>query len=430
MNVQELTPIVADLRDEFLREDLSNVITRREESKVDLDSNLAQVVIGVRRCGKSTLCRKVLRIAKGVAAYVNFDDERLENMQREDLNNLLQALYIVYGDFRYLLLDEIQNVDGWPLFVNRLLRQGIKLLVTGSNAKLLSNELSTHLTGRHHKIELYPFSFREYAQIKKLDTSALSTKGTALLQKALTEYLSNGGFPDIIKERDSRDYINGLFDAIVKRDVAKRFNVRNQEALLRLARLLIDNFGQEYSAARLESILGISARTIDAYRGYLQEAFLLLPVKKFSFKSKERIRGEKLYLIDNAFISNLPDSFSPLNLGWRLENAVCIELKHRAAEAYSGVFYYRDRSCEIDFIEVAGGRVVHLYQVCFDMSSDKTRNREIRALIYGAQKFNCENLTIITAGESSCVTIGNHSINVVPATVWLTTPPNSEAASQ
>ena len=135
--------------------------TRKEETEIDIDSNLAQVVIGVRRSGKSTLCYNVLKAHKDKFAYVNFDDERFQDMQTSDLNTVLEVLYKVYGDFKYLFLDEIQNIDGWHLFVNRLLRQRMHIVVTGSNAKLLSGELATHLTGRNDQIELYPFSFAE-----------------------------------------------------------------------------------------------------------------------------------------------------------------------------------------------------------------------------------------------------------------------------
>ena len=150
--------------------------TRKEEEQVELDSNLVQVIIGVRRSGKSTLCYNVLKANKDKFAYVNFDDERFDGLQTSDLNVVLEVLYKVYGDFKYLFLDEIQNIDGWHLFVNRLLRQRMHILVTGSNAKLLSGELATHLTGRNDQIELYPFSFAEWCQCKGVDVDSKTTK--------------------------------------------------------------------------------------------------------------------------------------------------------------------------------------------------------------------------------------------------------------
>lgn len=419
MTTQELLPIVAEQKEEFLSDDFASFCPREEERQIDLKSHLAQVVIGVRRSGKSTMCRKVLREANVKAAYVNFDDERLAKTQTSDLNNILEALYIVYGDFQYLFLDEVQNIEGWPLFVNRLLRQKMHLIVTGSNAKLLSNELTTHLTGRHHKITLFPFSFEEYARMKQLDTQALTTKGQAAVKRELNTYLMNGGLPELLIEKDSQGYIMALLEAIIKRDITLRFKVRYPEVLQRLATYLIDNFAQEYNATTLAELLGVSDHTIDTYCGYLQEAFLLLALKKFSYKSRERIRDSKIYVIDNAFISNRTNTFSTENLGWRLENAIYIELLHRASKRFVDVFYYRDRTFEVDFIVAKDGIVEELYQVCYDMTNEKTRKREVNSLLQGARKFHCSNLTILTFDEQETITEGDYTIQVKSASQWL-----------
>lgn len=419
MTTQELLPIMAEQKEEFLSEDFASFCPREEERQIDLKSHLAQVVIGVRRSGKSTMCRKVLREANVKAAYVNFDDERLAKTQTSDLNNILEALYIVYGDFQYLFLDEVQNIEGWPLFVNRLLRQKMHLIVTGSNAKLLSNELTTHLTGRHHKITLFPFSFEEYARMKQLDTQALTTKGQAAVKRELNTYLMNGGLPELLIEKDSQGYIMALLEAIIKRDITLRFKVRYPEVLQRLATYLIDNFAQEYNATTIAELLGVSDHTIDTYCGYLQEAFLLLALKKFSYKSRERIRDSKIYVIDNAFISNRTNTFSTENLGWRLENAIYIELLHRASKRFADVFYYRDRTFEVDFIVAKDGVVEELYQVCYDMTNEKTRKREVNSLLQGATKFHCSNLTILTFDEQETITEGDYTIQVKSASQWL-----------
>ncbi|MBE6320270.1 MAG: ATP-binding protein [Bacteroidales bacterium] len=419
MTTQELLPIVAEQKEEFLSDDFASFCPREEERQIDLKSHLAQVVIGVRRSGKSTMCRKVLREANVKAAYVNFDDERLAKTQTSDLNNILEALYIVYGDFQYLFLDEVQNIEGWPLFVNRLLRQKMHLIVTGSNAKLLSNELTTHLTGRHHKITLFPFSFEEYARMKQLDTQALTTKGQAAVKRELNTYLMNGGLPELLIEKDSQGYIMALLEAIIKRDITSRFKVRYPEVLQRLATYLIDNFAQEYNATTIAELLGVSDHTIDTYCGYLQEAFLLLALKKFSYKSRERIRDSKIYVIDNAFISNRTNTFSTENLGWRLENAIYIELLHRASKRFADVFYYRDRTFEVDFMVAKDGVVEELYQVCYDMTNEKTRKREVNSLLQGATKFHCSNLTILTFDEQETITEGDYTIQVKSASQWL-----------
>ena len=169
-------------KEEFETKKNMNVCSRAEESLINLNSNLAQVVIGIRRSGKSTLCMNVIKKSNINFAYVNFDDERFSSASSEDLNVILECLYKIYGDFNHLFLDEIQNIDSWHLFVNRLLRSGMHLLITGSNAKLLSGELATHLTGRYIQTELFPFSFKEYCQYKKINTSYSTTKEKGLLQ--------------------------------------------------------------------------------------------------------------------------------------------------------------------------------------------------------------------------------------------------------
>ena len=201
----DLLTILSDQKEELQNTDVSLLITRREESLFNLKSKRAQVVIGVRRCGKSTICKKVLIESNINFAYVNFDDERLMHFKIDEMNSVMETLYRIYGDFDCLLLDEIQNVEGWHLFVNRIMRGGMKVVLTGSNANLLSGELATHLTGRYNQISLYPFSFVDFCVAKGVDVSSASTKSKALRQRALDEYLSCGGFPEIIDGEEKKE---------------------------------------------------------------------------------------------------------------------------------------------------------------------------------------------------------------------------------
>ena len=419
MNTQTLLSIVADQREELLANDYSELCRRPEESQFDLKSNMAQVVIGVRRCGKSTLFEMFLKQKDVEFAYVNFDDDRLGDMNSNDLDRLLEALYMTYGEFEYLFLDEIQNIEGWPLFVNRLLRQKLHIFITGSNSKLLSNELSTHLTGRNNKVELYPFSFSEYCAMKKVDATSLSTKAKALRKGALHEYLQQGGFPELFNESNRRGYINGLLDAIIRNDIAKRFKVRNVEALRRISAYLADNYCQEFVAKTVGELFGVSNHTAENYYSYLKEAFLLIGVNRFSYKSKDRVRNEKVYVVDTAFVTERKDNFSLENIGWKLENIVCVELLRRYRPAYCDVFYYKDASSQVDFVIAKDGNVQELIQVSYDISTEKTRNREIRGLKNAAKKLNCNNLTLVTFEEHETIEEDGCTINVIPATEWL-----------
>ena len=265
MDARRLITIFSDQKEELLSHDLSLLCDRMEERQLSPSSNLAQIVIGVRRSGKSTLCEKFIRQQGVEFAYANFDDDRLTGLETADFDRVLDALYQIYGDFKYLFLDEVQNIKGWQLFVNRLLRQKVHLFVTRSNSKLLSSELTTHLTGRHNKVELYPFSFAEYATMRGVELRSLSTKSKALRKKALHEYLTDGGFPELLNERNKRGYIEALLNSIIKNDIARRFRLRHVEVLRRMATYLADNFCQEFVATDLAQMFGVSNHTIENY---------------------------------------------------------------------------------------------------------------------------------------------------------------------
>lgn len=420
MSVDELAQIIVDQREEFKSENMSAYCERLEASQLSASSNLAQVVIGVRRSGKSTLCAKFLIDNAIDSAFVNFDDERLASMQTDDLNKLLEAIYIVYGDADCLFFDEIQNVEAWPLFVNRLLRQKKHIFLTGSNSKLLSNELLTHLTGRHNKVELYPFSFAEFCRLNDIDTISISTKAAGLRQNALHKYLTTGGFPELQNEDNPKNYIDGLFNAIIRNDIARRFKIRQEEVLCKMASYLADNFAHEFSASTVTNLFGISNHTAEKYFGYLKEAFLFVGVSKFSYKAIERVRNEKCYVVDVAMASERNDTFSHENLGWRLENVVCIELLRRYHHQYAEVFYYKEKTFEVDFLVAKNGVVKELIQVSYQISTEKTRRREIKGLVQGAKKFNCRKLTLITFSTEERTEKYGEIVNIVPATKWLT----------
>lgn len=422
MDTQTLKEILLDQQEELKNTDLTTLISRYEEPRLHLDSRLAQVVIGVRRSGKSILCYKVLQQSGVKYAYVNFDDERLTTLTTEDLNTVLDVLYRIYGDFKHLFLDEIQNIEGWPLFVNRLLRKGMHIFLTGSNAKLLSNELVTHLTGRHHKVELYPFSFAEYCKMKNVDTQSLTTKAKALRIKALEEYLQGGGFPELFNETNKREYIQGLLDSIIKKDIAKRFKLRHVEVLRRMATYLSDNYCQEFVASKVASLFGISDHTAENYYSYLKQAFLLIGVNRFSFKSAERVLNEKVYVVDTGFATDKEGSLATENLGWRLENVVLVELLRRTKPEFADVFYYKSRESQVDFVVAKDGKVQELVQVSYDISHPKTERREVKGLKDASKALGCNRMTLITLDSEKTISTENGTIQVVSAANWLIGP--------
>ena len=421
MKLSEIEKVLLEQQDELEALETEVLIHRPEEDLINLKSKLAQVVIGVRRSGKSTLCFNALRKAGVHYAYANFDDERLEELKTQDLDDVLQTLYKIYGKFDYLFLDEIQNIEGWPLFVNRLLRQRIHILITGSNAKLLSTELASHLTGRHHKIELFPFSFKDWCTIRELDYTRLTTKNKGLISKAYEEYFHQGGFPELISgEENSKEYISTLIDNIITQDIKKRYKIRNIDALKRLAHHILNETPTIIVKDTLQETMGIkSERTLGNYLLYLNQTYLTSTISKYSPKSRERARGEKSYAIDVAFMDKRENAFSGDNLGWRLETIVYLELLRRKAGTENDIYYFQERNAEADFVVCDGNKTLAVYQVCHDISKEKTRKREIRGCIAGAKGTKCDNLFLITDHEREVIEEEEYTIQVIPVWEWL-----------
>ena len=422
MKITDIEKVLLEQQDELEALEGEVLIHRPEEDLINLNSKLAQVVIGVRRSGKSTLCFNALRKAGVHYAYANFDDERLEELETQDLDNVLQTLYKIYGKFDYLFLDEIQNIDGWPLFVNRLLRQRIHIIITGSNAKLLSTELATHLTGRHHKIELFPFSFKDWCTIKEVDYTRLTTKNKGLLSKAYEEYFCQGGFPELVSgEENPKEYISTLIDNIISQDIKKRYKIRNIDALKRLTHHILNETPTLIVKDTLQKIIGIkSERTLGNYLMYLNQTYLISTISKYSSRSRERARNEKSYSIDVAFMDKRENAFSGENLGWRLETIVYLELLRRKTGTENDIYYYQGRSAEADFVVCDGNKTLAVYQVSYDISNERTRKREIKGCIAGAKATKCDNLFLITDHESEVIEEDGYTIQIVPIWEWLT----------
>ena len=394
---------------------------RDEEKLVDLDSPQAQVVIGVRRCGKSTLCLQALSGAGVLFAYADFDDERLVGLGANQLNDVLEVLYKIYGDFKYIFLDEIQNVAGWPLFVNRLLRMKIHVVLTGSNAKLLSSDLATHLTGRSSEIVLYPFSFAEYCDMKGVDYKLRTTKAIADQRRAFDDYLRQGGFPELLLVRNSRKYVSNLVDNILKRDIEQRYKISYSAQFEDMAHHLLNVSPCILSVPELVGLFGFkSPHTVHNYVKYLKEAYLLVGVKKYSPKSKQRTAGEKIYAVDVAMMNQRENAFAGDNLGWRLETVVMGHLVRKCKNEGLDVYHLRERSGECDFVVCDGSRVLQCIQVSYDISSEKTRKREINGLLLANRRTGCEDLLLLTDHEYEDLERDGHHIRIRPVYEWST----------
>lgn len=419
INTRTLEVVLTDQKNEITSRKSEKLCHRREEGIIDLDSPQAQVVIGVRRSGKSTLCFQALHDADVKFAYVDFDDERLRMVKTEHLNDILEVLYKIYGDFSHIFLDEIQNIEGWPLFVNRLLRSKMHVVLTGSNAKLLSNDLATHLTGRSCEIALYPFSFSEYCEANDVDEASMSTKAIAVRRAAFDKYLQQGGFPELMHVKNVRMYIANLVDNILKRDIEQRYSIAYRAEFEKLANHLLNVSPSIVTATDLTATFKFkSSHTVKNYIDYLKQAYLLVGVNKYSAKSKLRMTQEKIYAVDVALMNQRENAFSGENLGWRLETVVLIYLMRQCKVNGWDVYYLSERGGECDFIVCNGNNVLQAVQVSYDISNVKTRKREINGLLLANRLTQCDNLLLLTDHEYEDVETNGLKISIRPVYEW------------
>ena len=390
-------------------------LTRRSSQDFDtlLNSHLIKLITGPRRVGKSTQALLMLRDKN--FAYLNFDSQPL--LDAWDANLVMRMLDDVYPGYDYLLLDEVQNLDVWDMWVSELYRQGKNLIITGSNAKMLSSEMATVLTGKYLQVEMLPFSLEELFDWNKLDLHHLMSEQDAECKVLTDDYLRNGGYPEVVASRQLvRSYLDMLFDSIVWKDVAKRHNVRNITDLNNLAVYLVSNFCNPLSANELSEELGLSSvNTTKKYMDYLHEPYLFYYLSRYNNKLKLMKKApRKVYVVDNGFVAAKAFSVTE-NLGRLLENQVFIELVRRGYDTEKTMFYYRSRNDkEVDFVLRQGAHIERLVQVCYDMNSPKTEKREVDAIVECAGELKCDNLTIVTYDDERTIEKDGYKINVVP----------------
>ena len=409
--------IINSQREELGKKLEENYIERDFELK-NLESNLIKIISGPRRCGKSFFAINKLK-EKGINfGYVNFDDEKLAEVQNYD--DIIDSVKKTYNNPEYVFFDEIQNLPKWELFVNRLQRNGYNLILSGSNSKLLSSELSTHLTGRYSETKMLPFSFKEFLKLGKPEYSASE------LRETFEDYLVLGGYPEVrLKKIIQTEYLRDLFDSIIYKDIIKRHKIRITKSIDNLSLYLLSNFAGEFSYRNLMKIIDSgSVNTVKKYINYLEESFVFFQINRFSFKLKEQISSnKKIYCIDTGFIKAKGFSFSE-NRGKLFENIVAIELIRRANLDYSEIYYWKNQQQEeVDFLVKNGLKVTELIQVCLNLDNPKTHKREIRALLKASQETKCDELKILTEDTEQTVTINKdnktYKIEIVPLYKWM-----------
>lgn len=421
MDVEVLKRVIESQREEIEEKFAKENIVAREGldiAKKYLSFPNILVIFGVRRSGKSIFSILLARELKKKMAYINFVDERLISIRTEDLDRVLQAFYELYGDIEFVILDEIQQVHGWELFANRL-RRTKKVVITGSDSKLLSGELATHITGRHIGFLLFPFSFREAT---KLEPEVYSTKKIATAKNELNKYIEGSGFPEF--KKFGKQIVREIYDDVVTKDCIARHGIREEKSFREIAYYLVSNFSSEFTYSRLAKIVGLKdTNTAKNYVQYLQEAYLLIVIERFSPKLKQQIIApKKIYCIDQGLCNFISFNMSK-NSGKLFENIVCLELlRKKAKNPALEVYYWKDhQQNEVDFIVKKGTKIKQLIQVCYNPLDKNTKERETKPLLKAAKELKCRNLLIITANHQATETTKKHKISYTPLWKWLLT---------
>ncbi|MEK6926188.1 MAG: ATP-binding protein [Nanoarchaeota archaeon] len=400
----------------ILKETLKNIVRTQKESldlaessierealkKIDVKIPFVLVLSGIRRCGKSTLLKQIMKKVKDFY-YFNFEDPRAVNFEVDDFQKLDEIFKEEHGEKNYYFFDEMQNVKKWELFVRALLDRRKHVIITGSNASLLSKELGTRLTGRHLRYELFPFSYTEFLLLINEKSSINSFE----------RYFIGGGFPEYLKLKKSA-ILQELFNDILIRDIAIRHKVRSLKSLREMALYLLTNVGKEFSYNSLKKTFNLgSTNSAIAFVSYLEDSYLMFTVPKFSYSLKKQlVSPKKIYSIDNGLTNINSASFSQDN-GKMLENLVFINLRKN----YKEIFYFQDGG-ECDFVIKEGIKIIKAIQVCYDLNDDN-KEREINGIKKVLEKFGLKEGLILTFNQEDEFKIDGKKIKIMPVWKWL-----------
>ena len=397
---EELKKIVKFQREQLLKQDTT--IKREKVDQIDINLPFALIISGIRRSGKSTLMKQLIRNIKKFY-YINFEDPKVINFEVSDFSKLDEVFIEEYGENGNYFFDEIQNVKKWELFIRRIVDEKKHVVITGSNASLLSRELGTRLTGRHLKYELFPFSFKEFLKLKNKKPDKNTFK----------EYLFKGGFPEYLKIEKS-EILEELFKDIIIRDIITRHKIKSIKIIEEMALYLMTNVGKEFSYNSLKKIFNLgSINSVISFISYFEDSYLLFTVSKFDFSFKKRlINQKKVYSIDNGLSSINSTSFSE-DSGRMLENMVFLNLRKKNKD----IFYFKENK-ECDFVIREGINIVKAIQVCYEFNADN-QDREIGGLLESLKKFKLKEGLILTYDQEEEFKIENKKIIVKPVWKWL-----------
>lgn len=416
MRREVLKQVIADQQEYRPPKNFFNRIVT-ESLKRFIDDPSIMIITGIRRSGKSTIQRILQRELAQSDYYLNFDDERLIQFTVEDFQMLLEVFIELFGEQSTFYFDEIQNIDGWERFIRRLYEQGKKIYITGSNAKLLSKELGTHLTGRYIQLEVYPLSFMEIIQHERpsvLTKKALSTSDNGIVAHHFSNYIKKGGIPEYVKFGKA-EYLRDLFEGILYRDIIARYKINNDKPLREIVYYFASNIGKEFSNTKLSKAVGLSSpHTVANYSNYLEQSYLCFFVNRYSHSLQKQIQyNKKCYMIDPALIHTTGFRVSE-DRGRLLENIVFLHLKTSGKEIY---FHKGQKECA--FILREGNRIAEAIQVALHLSDEAVKQREINGLMEAMTTYNLQKGVIITESEEDTMEIDGFEISIIPVWKWL-----------
>jgi len=385
--------------------DLSSLeygVQRESLNQINLNLPYALILSGIRRCGKSTLLRQLMKKI-GKFYYFNFEDTRAASFEADDFKKLNDIFSEEYGDCDYYGFDEIQNVQRWERFVRSMLDRKKKFVITGSNASLLSKELGTRLTGRHLRYELFPFSFKEMLALREKKAGIDSFE----------EYLSKGGFPEYLKYGKA-DILRELLDDIIARDIVVRYGLRSSKTVKEMSLYLLTNVGKEFSYNNLKKIFSLgSVNSAISFVSYFEDSYLLFTIPKFDYSLKKQlVNPKKVYSIDNGLSSVNSTSFSS-DKGRMLENAVFLHLRKK----YKDIFYF-NRKGECDFLVKENGKISSAIQVCYDLN-DENKKREFDGIVEALKEFKLSGGLVLTYNQEDELRIDGKRVLLKPVWKWM-----------
>lgn len=390
-----------------------------QSRNVCFEENANYVLVGIRRAGKSYMLYQHIQhlVANGHSIeemlFINFEDERISDIRKEDLYLVLEAYRELFAFQPIIFLDEIQNVEGWEHFARRLADEKYRVFITGSNAHMLSREISSTLGGRYLTKEIRPFSFSEYLEYHNIHLPQhweLSPIRADVV-RLFSDYFYYGGLSEVFDIQDKKSWLQSLYQKILYSDIVMRKGVRNERSLRLLIRKLADSVMQPTAIKRLQDILQgdgtkITRDTIGSYLDYLHESYLTFGISSFTDSVSQRESIKKRYFYDNGIL-NL---FLFLPETKLLENLVAIKLYNK----YGDDLYYYNKNVEVDFCVPNDGLLI---QASYRMIDEATRNREIGALQKLSKFIKPQRCIIVTYDQEEFVQSNDLDvqIEVIPA---------------